>query len=356
MSSESLLSGGFIIIILSVLLFDLLVVGRNSHVVKPREALIWTSVWVCLALLFYFILSHFGHLLHSIHTPEKLEEVTKLYNPDLRFVSSVFEEQLREYRLNMGINYVTGYIIEQTLSIDNVFVMLILLQGFGVALKNYKRVLFWGILGAIVLRFIFIFAGSALVQKFDWILLIFGAFLVYQSIHLLVAKDHGMNDPQTHPVVRFLSKRIRLIPHYVEGKFWTFESGKLFFTPLFVVLIMIEFTDLIFAFDSIPAVFAVTRDPFVVFFSNIFAIIGLRSLFFLLAGLVEKFRFLKHGVSLLLAFVGFKLLFHAWLEEIGFKSWYSLIFIGIVLLMSVVLSVIFSEKASVIDSNPYTEK
>jgi tellurite resistance protein TerC len=355
MSSESLLSGGFIIVILSVLLFDLLVVGRNSHVVKTREAMIWTSVWVTLALLFYFILSNFGHILHSIDSREKLLEVTRLYNPDLHFVSSGFEDMLKEYRQNMGINYVTGFIIEQTLSIDNVFVILVLLQGFGVALKNYKRVLFWGILGAIVLRFIFIFAGSALVQKFDWILLIFGAFLVYQSIHLLVAKDHGMNDPQTHPVVRFLSKRIRLIPHYINGKFWTIDNGKLFFTPLFVVLVMIEFTDLIFAFDSIPAVFAVTRDPYVVFFSNIFAIIGLRSLFFLLSGLVEKFRFLKHGVSLLLAFVGFKLLLHSWLEEIGFKSWYSLIFIGIVLILSVVLSVIFTEKTSAKDSNPYIE-
>jgi tellurite resistance protein TerC len=132
------------------------------------------------------------------------------------------------------------------------------------------------------------------------------------------------------------------------------EEKKLFFTPLFIVLVMIEFTDLIFAFDSIPAVFAVTRDPYVVFFSNIFAIIGLRSLFFLLAGLVEKFRFLKHGVSLLLAFVGFKLLFHSWLEEIGFKSWYSLVFIGLVLFMSVIISIIFVDKSKVKDSNPYT--
>jgi tellurite resistance protein TerC len=354
MSSEIILSGGFIVVILTVLLFDLLVVGRNSHVVKPREALIWTSVWVSLALLFYFILANFGHLLHDIDTPEKLAEITRLYNPDLHYVSSGFEDMLREYRLNMGINYVTGFIIEQTLSIDNVFVILVLLQGFGVGLENYKRVLFWGILGAIVLRFIFIFAGSALVLKFEWILLVFGVFLIYQSISLLVSKDHGMKDPQTHPVVRFLSKRIRLIPYYINGKFWTVEEKKLFFTPLFIVLVMIEFTDLIFAFDSIPAVFAVTRDPYVVFFSNIFAIIGLRSLFFLLAGLVEKFRFLKHGVSLLLAFVGFKLLFHSWLEEIGFKSWYSLVFIGLVLFMSVIISIIFVDKSKVKDSNPYT--
>jgi tellurite resistance protein TerC len=344
MSGEVLLMAGFITVILAVLLFDLLVVGRHSHVVKPHEALIWTSVWIALALLFYFVLANFGHILHNINTPEKLKLIADKYSPDLHFRTTGFENMLREYRHHMGISYVTGFIIEQTLSIDNVFVMLVLLQGFGVALRNYKRVLFWGILGAIVLRFLFIFLGSALVQKFDWILLVFGVFLVYQSIHLLVAKDHGMKDPQTHPVVRFLSKRIRLVPHYIGGKFWTVERGKLFFTPLFVVVVMIEFTDLLFAFDSIPAVFAVTRDPYVVFFSNIFAIIGLRSLFFLLASLVEKFRFLKHGVSLLLAFVGCKLLLHTWLEEIGFKSWYSLVFIGMVISLSILFSVLFPGK------------
>jgi tellurite resistance protein TerC len=305
--------------------------------------------------MFYFVLANLGHHLHDIDSLEKLRLITQKYCPDLHYKSTGLENMLKEYRHHMGISYVTGFIIEQTLSIDNVFVMLVLLQGFGVSLRNYKRVLFWGILGAIVLRFLFIFLGSALVQKFDWILLVFGVFLVYQSVHLLIAKDHGMKDPQTHPVVRFLSKHIRLIPHYIGGKFWTFKDKKLFFTPLFVVVVMIEFTDLIFAFDSIPAVFAVTRDPYVVFFSNIFAIIGLRSLFFLLASLVEKFRFLKHGVSILLAFVGFKLLLHSWLDEIGFKSWYSLVFIGIVISMSILLSALFPVKKSVRDSNQTTE-
>lgn len=346
MTNEVLLISGFVVLILSILLFDLLVVGRKSHIVKPREAMIWTSVWVSMALLFYFFLANFGHLLHDIQTPEKLREIARMYNPELHFTSTGFEAMLREYRLNMGINYLTGYIIEQTLSIDNVFVMLILLEGFGVAHKNYKKVLFWGILGAIVLRFIFIFAGSALILKFEWILLVFGAFLVYQSIHLLVAKDHGMKDPQHHPVVKFLSKHIRVVPHYVDSNFWIFHGKKLFFTPLFIVLVMIEFTDLLFAVDSIPAVFAVTRDPYVVFFSNIFAIIGLRSLFFLLAGLVEKFQYLKQGVSILLAFVGLKLLFHSWLEKVGFESWYSLVVIGAVIFLSIGLSLLFPKKSA----------
>jgi len=355
MHGETLIMGAFLVVILSVLLFDLLVVGRHSHVVKTKEALMWTSVWVSLAVVFYFVLTSYGHLLHGIDTPERLQLISRMHNPDLHFSSNDFHSMLREYRLNMGINYLTGFFIEQTLSIDNVFVILILLQGFGVPLENYKKVLFWGILGAIVLRFIFIFVGSALVLKFEWILLVFGAFLVYQSIRLLVSKDHGMKDPQTHPVVRFLSKRIRLIPYYIGGKFWTRENGKLFFTPLFVVLVMIEFSDLIFAVDSIPAVFAVTRDPYIVFFSNIFAIIGLRSLFFLLSGLVEKFRFLKHGVSMLLAFVGFKLLLHSWLAEIGFKSWYSLVFIALVLILSITTSVLIPDTKAVKPAGPSTE-
>jgi len=355
MQGETIIMGVFLVVILAVLLFDLLVVGRPTHVVETKEALMWSSVWVSLALVFYFVLAFYGHLLHDIDTREKLLLISGKYSPDLHFISNDFHSMLREYRLNMGINYLTGFFIEQTLSIDNVFVILVLLQGFGVQLENYKKVLFWGILGAIVLRFVFIFVGSALVQKFDWILLVFGAFLVYQSIHLLVSRDHGMKDPQTHPVVRFLSKRIRLIPYYINEKFWTWENGRLFFTPLFVVLVMIEFSDLLFAVDSIPAVFAVTRDPYIVFFSNIFAIIGLRSLFFLLAGLVEKFRFLKHGVSLLLAFVGFKLLLHSWLTEIGFKSWYSLVFIALVLILSISASLLISDPKAVKPAGPSTE-
>lgn len=344
MTTEILLFSGFIIFILGVLFIDLLLIGRNSHVVRPREALAWTAVWVTLAMGFYFLLLKFGHMLHGIDSPARLAEVVKLYSPELIFRTEGFENMLREYRQHMAINYLSGYFIEETLSIDNIFVILMVLQGFGVELKNYKTVLFWGILGAIVLRFIFIFAGAALVHQFEWLLVVFGVFLIYQSIHILISSDHGIKDPQHHPVVKYLQRHIRLLPHYVDSKFWLRQEGKLFFTPLFVVLVMIEFTDLIFAFDSIPAIFAVSRDPFIVFFSNIFAIIGLRSLFFLLAGMVDKFRFLKPGVSALLAFVGFKLVLHSWLDQIGFKSWYSLVIIGSVLLLSVILSILFPKK------------
>jgi len=352
MTTEFFLLAGFVVFILCILMFDLLFVGRHSHVIKAREALLWTTVWVSLALLFYFFLTHFGHLLHGINSQDKLAEIARKFNPELVFASTGFEDMLVEYRQHMGINYLVGYFIEQTLSVDNIFVMLLLLEGFGVAHRNYKRVLFWGILGAIILRFIFIFIGSALVQRFEWILVVFGLFLIYQSIYILIAKDQGMGDPKHHPVVSFLSRHIRLVPHYVGGRFWTRSGNKLFFTPLFVVLVLIEFTDLVFAFDSIPAVFAVTRDPYIVFFSNIFAIIGLRSLFFLLANLVEKFRFLKAGVSTLLAFVGIKLVFHTLLDRAGFETWYSLVVIGAVLLISILLSVIFPKKENITGAPP----
>jgi tellurite resistance protein TerC len=352
MTTEALLLSGFLLFVITMLLLDLLVVGRKTHVIRTREALMWTSVWVALALLFYFFLSEFGHLLHGIDTPEKLAETVGKYSPELIFSSDSFEAMLSEYRRYMGISYLAGYFIEETLSIDNIFVMLILLQGFGVAPGNYKKVLFWGILGAIVLRFIFIFAGSALIRRFEWILIVFGVFLIYQSIHILISKNHGMRDPRNHPVVVFLSKKFRVLRDFAGGKFWIRSEGRLYFTPLFVVLVMIEFTDLLFAFDSIPAVFAISRDPYIVFFSNIFAIIGLRSLFFLLAGLVEKFRFLKAGVSALLAFVGLKLVFHSYLEKAGFESWYSLVIIGSVLLISILSSILFPAKKDVTDSTP----
>lgn len=344
MSSEVLILGGFLILILFVLMVDLLWVGRNVHVVSTKEALIWTSVWVSLAMGFYVFLSFYGHLLHGITTPEELKEVAGKYALGLKFHSADFEGMLAEYRQNMSVSYLSGYFIEETLSIDNVFVILLILRGFSVPLKDYKKVLFWGILGAIVLRFIFIFAGSALIQKFDWILLIFGAFLVYQGGKILFKKDETQEDPHNYAIFRFLSKHFNISRGYGHDTFFIRQKGKLFLTPLFVVLVLIEFTDLLFAMDSIPAVFSVSLDPYVVFFSNIFAIVGLRSLFFLIANMVDRFRFLRIGVSILLIFVGLKLLLHSWLEEIGFKPTYSLYFIAFVLIGSIVLSAVIPPK------------
>jgi tellurite resistance protein TerC len=344
MSTEIMLMGGFLILIIFVLMIDLLVVGRNSHVVSTKEALAWTSVWVSLAMGFYVFLRFYGHLLHGIETPDELAEVVRLYAPELRFSSSDFAGMLGEYRDNMSMSYLAGYFIEQTLSIDNVFVILLVLQGFAVPQKNYKTVLFWGVLGAIILRFIFIFAGAALIHRFEWILYIFGGFLVFQGLKILLKKEGDHKDPHDSFIVKFLSKYLNISKEYHGDRFAMNYHGKIVFTPLMLVLVLVEFTDVIFALDSIPAVFSVSLDPYVVFYSNIFAIIGLRSLFFLLANMVDKFRFLNIGVSILLIFVGVKLLAKDILVDIGFKSSYSLIFIALTLILSVLFSAIIPEK------------
>jgi tellurite resistance protein TerC len=345
MPTEYLLLGGFLLLIIFVLMIDLLVVGRKSHIVSTKEALGWTSVWVMLSLGFFVFLRFYGHLLHGIETPDELAAVVTKYAPEIKFRATDFHGMLSEYRNHMSMSYLAGYFIEQTLSIDNVFVILMILQGFAVPQKSYKPVLFWGVLGAIILRFIFIFAGAALISRFDWILYVFGAFLVFQGIKILVKKEQEEEkDPHDSPIVKFISRYLNITKEYVGNRFAINHHGKVFFTPLMLVLVMVEFTDVIFALDSIPAVFSVSLDPYVVFFSNIFAIIGLRSLFFLLANMIDKFRFLNIGVSILLIFVGLKLLLHTWLEEIGFKSSYSLYFIAVTLILSVVFSALFPEK------------
>lgn len=342
--TEIVLMAAFLILIIAVLMIDLLLVGRNSHIVSTREALAWSSVWFALSMGFFVFLKYYGHLLHGIDTPEELTEVISKYGSGLKFKTTDFEGMLAEYRNNMSMGYLAGYFIEQTLSIDNVFVILLVLQSFTVPQKNYKTVLFWGVLGAIILRFIFIFAGAALIHKFSWILYVFGAFLIFQGGKILFNKEDEKKDPHDSFVVKFFSKYLNISKDYHGDKFAYKYNKKVIFTPLMVVVVLVEFTDVIFALDSIPAVFSVSLDPFVVFFSNIFAIIGLRSLFFLLANMVDKFRFLGVGVSVLLIFVGLKLLAHSWLDEIGFKTSYSLYFIAATLVLSVLFSIIFPEK------------
>jgi tellurite resistance protein TerC len=334
----------FLVFIVTMLMIDLVFVGRKVHVISTREALLWSTIWMTLGISFYFVIYYFGQYIHGIDSLEKLKEIAGLYNPYLEFKSSSFEEMMMEYKKSQAINYISGYFIEQTLSVDNIFVMLMILQSFSVPLKDYKMVLFWGILGAIILRFTFIFAGVAIIQKFEWLLLVFGAFLLFQGIKILFQKEKQGTHPKDSWLIKYISRHVNVHPDYGHDRFWFRSNGKLFFTPLFLVLIMIEFTDLIFAFDSIPAIFSVSRDPYIIFFSNIFAIMGLRSLFFLVANLVDKFRFLKPGVALLLVFVGIKLLLHGKLKSLGFQPEYSLYFIGFVMVASIVLSILFPKK------------
>ena len=345
MSKEVIFTVAFLAFIIFVLLVDLVLVGRKVHVISAKEALIWSIIWITLGVSFYFFLIFFGHLLHGIESTDQLKEVVGKFNPYLQLdFNQPFEKLLEAYRKSQAVNYLSGYFIEKTLSIDNIFVMLMILQGFSVPEKDYKKILFWGILGAIVLRFAFIFAGVAIIRKFEWTLLIFGIFLLYQGIKILIEKEKKAKDPKDSKIIRFLSNHINIHPDYDHDRFWLRKNGKLFFTPLFLVLIMIEFSDLIFAFDSIPAIFAVSRDPFIVFFSNVFAILGLRSLFFLVVNLVGKFRFLKPAIAILLIFVGLKLLLHTYLKSWGFQPEYSLYFIAFVMITSILLSIIFPRK------------
>lgn len=334
--------------VVAVLMIDLLVVGRNSHVVSFRESMVWTSIWVALAILFYLFLRFHAEKLHGITSMDHLMQVVHRYAPQLNVSGLDYTSAVDLYRSNLAMEFITGYVIEYSLSVDNIFVIMMILSAFAVSQKYYKKVLFWGILGAIVLRCLFIFLGSALIQKFEWILVLFGVFLVYSGIKIFLERNKDeKTEPQNHWIVRWLSKHMRVYRRYVTDHFFIRYRNLVYITPLFIVLLFIEFTDLIFAFDSIPAIFAITRDPFIVFFSNIFAIIGLRSLFFLLMKVVNLFHYLKVGVAFLLVFVGFKLLAHGWLEQVGFKTSYSLIVILSVLAVSILASVVFPQKKEI---------
>jgi len=336
----------FLVGIVGILIFDLLILGRKSHEVSLREAAIWTGVWVSLAFLFALFLRLHGQMIHGIETHEELKLVMHRFYPYLVAGQGSFQEELDLFRKSITINFISGYLVEESLSIDNLFVIMAILKAFSVNKADYKRVLFWGILGAIIMRFIFIFAGAALINRFEWLLYIFGAYLLYVGVKMYLERNRDYQiQPQDHPVVKFLSMRFNVFPRYVNNRFFIKKDHKVFITPLFVVLIMIELTDLIFALDSIPAVFGITRDPYVVFFSNIFAILGLRSLFFLLIKIVDRFYLLKVGVSLLLVFVGLKLIAHEWLSHIGYKPVYSLFVIAGILGLSIVLSILFPRQA-----------
>jgi tellurite resistance protein TerC len=238
--------------------------------------------------------------------------------------------------------------VEYSLSADNVFVFILIFNSFGVQKRYYKKILVWGILGAIILRLIFIFLGAALLQRFDWIIYVFGAFLVYTGIKILVSHEEEQEmKPGEHPIVKFLSKYFNVFKRNVIGRFFIrTKKGKLFITPIFVIVVVIAFTDILFAVDSIPAIFSISKDPYIVFFSNVFAVMGLRSLFFFLSNLMGLFRFLPMGLGVLLSFVGLKMLAHHYLELIGFGTLSSLVVIIGILVISIGLSLAFPEKKS----------
>ncbi len=267
---------GFIAFVLLMLAIDLGVFNRKTHVISMKEAGIWTGVWISLALVFNVVLFFWQGT-----------------EPALQFL--------------------TGYLIEKALSVDNLFVFALIFSLFAVPAQFQHRVLFWGVLGALVMRGAFIAAGSALLHNFHWVIYVFGAFLVYTGIKLAVHKDTSV-EPDRNPAVRLFRRFFPITERYHDQHFFVRQAGKLFATPLLLVLIVVESTDLVFAVDSIPAIFAVTTDPFLVYTSNVFAILGLRALYFLLAGALDKFYYLKTALAFILSFVGLKMLISEWFK------------------------------------------
>ena len=346
-ASEHLIFVGFLLFIAAILALDLGIFDRKSHVVKFREALIWTFVWVSFAIGFYFLILFFGEKIHGLDSIEAIKENIAAYKHTISIpVNADYQQLLPIYRQNLALEYITGYLIEYMLSVDNVFVMILVFLSFGVNKMYYKRVLMWGIIGAVIMRFIFIFLSAALIQEFAWILYLFGLLLIFTGIKMFITRNKEEKmEADKHPIVRFASKYFAVYPRYVKQHFMIRKKGKNYITPLLIVLLVIEFTDVIFAVDSVPAIFSITKDPYIVFFSNIFAIIGLRSLFFLLSNVMNKFRFLKVGLAVLLTFIGLKMIFHHWLKEIGFTTAYSLYVVLAILTISVLASLVIPEKA-----------
>ncbi|HWL92681.1 MAG TPA: TerC/Alx family metal homeostasis membrane protein [Phycisphaerae bacterium] len=290
----TLLLIGFIIFVLLMLALDLGVFNKKAHVITASEATVWTCLIVILALIFnvlvYWIYStNFNEILGpgEIGTPEKGWQAAGAF--------------------------LTGYIIEQSLSLDNVFVIALIFAYFGVPAKYQHRVLFWGILGALVMRGVMIGVGAALIERFTWITYVFGAILILTAVKMLMAGEEKV-DPEKNWLVRIARRIYPVTPHYEGEHFFTQLNGRRAITPLFLVLLVVESTDLLFAVDSIPAIFAITQDPFIVFTSNVFAILGLRSLYFVLAAVVDMFRYLKMSLVFVLAFVGVKMLIHHYFE------------------------------------------
>lgn len=269
MSEETILWGSFSLFVLGMLALDLGVFHRKSHAVSVKEALTWTAVWITLAMIFNL------------------------------FVYYYFDKE-------KALEFFTAYLVEKSLSVDNIFVIIMIFSYFSVPNAYQHKVLFWGIFGALVMRVIFIFAGIELIHKFHWLIYLFGGFLVFTGARMVFGKDKPIN-PEESPLVKLIRKLFPVTNSFEEDNFFVKRDHKTWATPLFIVVVLIEATDLIFAVDSIPAIIAISEDPFIVYTSNVFAILGLRSLYFALAGIEKYFKYLKYGLATILVFVGIKM-------------------------------------------------
>src|ERR1700744_2121461 len=336
MHSELIFMAGFIAFRLLMLAIGLGLFAKTDRPVSIKQASIMSAVWVALALGFYTLILNYGHLLHHIDNFALLQQINEKHFHHLKLNPNDFEGSLQLYRKNLGLEFITGYVVEYALSVDNIFVIVLIFTAFAVSPKHYHKVLFWGIIGAVLMRFLFIFLGATLITHFHWILYVFGAFLVYTGVTMFINRNQEQKiDPKNHTIVKFSSKYFSVYPEFAGGKFFIKIDHKKYITPLFLVLLIIEGTDVLFAVDSIPAIFSITKDPYIVFFSNIFAILGLRSMFFLLVNIIDKFRFLKIGLAALLAFIGLKMLAGNYVERIGLTTGVSLLVILIILGVSI---------------------
>lgn len=304
----------FNLFVLAMLALDLGVFHRQAHEVKMKEALGWSAVWITMAMLFN-VLIYFQW--------ENLVPNSTYSNTEA------------------SLAFLTGYLIEKALSVDNVFVFLMIFAYFKVPAMYQHKVLFWGIIGALIMRAICIAAGVTLLKQFHWLIYVFGAFLIITGIKMAITKDKKI-DPEKNPVLKAFRRMMPVTPNFVGDKFFTKIDGRRWATPLFIVLLFIEMTDLIFAVDSIPAILAITRDPFIVYTSNVFAILGLRALYFALAGIMQLFHYLHYGLSLILVFVGGKMVLTDVVGKVPVGI--SLGFVAGVLILSVVLSLLIPPK------------
>jgi tellurite resistance protein TerC len=293
---------GFNVFVLVSVALDLGVFNRRLHKIGLREAFWSTMLWITLSVLFGFGVWHFSG-----------------YQDALEFF--------------------TGYLIEKALSIDNLFLFLVIFRTFSIDERFQHRMLEWGIIGALVMRGIMIFAGTELIEKFSWVMYVFGAFLVYAGIHMLFAKKENLH-PEKSAFFRFANRHLRLTRDYHGEHFFVRKEGKLFGTPLFLVLLVVEITDVTLAIDSIPAIFGITRDPFIVYTSNVFAILGLRAMYFLLAGFLNRLRYLTVGLAFVLTFIGGKMILEPWVH---IPPLISLLVVGGILLLAIAVSLLFPE-------------
>ncbi|MEX2540971.1 MAG: TerC family protein [Trueperaceae bacterium] len=311
---------GFLVFVLAMLALDLGVFNRRERVISVRQAGYWVAFWVSLGLLF---------------------------NVGLFFWAGP----------QFALEFLTGYLIEYSLSVDNIFVFVLLFSAFAVPARYQHRVLFWGILGALVMRGLMIFLGVALLESFHWIIYVFGAFLLFAGLRLLFGNNDELVDVQRNPVLRLVRRFVPLTERYHGSRFFVREAGRLAATPLLLVLVVVEATDVVFAVDSIPAIFAITREPFIVFTSNIFAILGLRSLYFLLAGIIDRFVYLEYGLAAILSFVGLKMLSSGFFHP---PTWVSLVVIVAILVVSIGASLLSGRrkdlpKPGVLKTDPQRE-